>query len=107
MNWPGLIASSPSYQPLRVRAEQQTIQKVTLVCLTYEHACSKDTILQQVFIYPDTQDHHHGSPSFTQGMSRFSSFGSAPASQKREPEGAIDSFAEYLFDNFFLPCMYG
>ncbi|KMP01637.1 hypothetical protein CISG_01121 [Coccidioides immitis RMSCC 3703] len=78
-------------------------KKVTLVRLTYEHSRSKDTFLRHFFIFLDTQS-DQGSPDFARGLSRFSTFGpAAPAHQKREAEGAIDSFAEYLFDNFFLP----
>ncbi|KAK2782349.1 hypothetical protein FQN53_009783 [Emmonsiellopsis sp. PD_33] len=88
-------------------------KKATLVHLTYEHSRSKDTFLQQFFLFVDgdnidddntTQDLEL-QPSFEQGLMRFHGFTSqtAPASLKREAEGAIDSFAEHLFQHFFLP----
>ncbi|KKZ62100.1 hypothetical protein EMCG_03394 [[Emmonsia] crescens] len=81
-------------------------KKVTLVRLTYEHSRSKDTFLRQFFTYfEDTQDQNsQGPPTFEHGLSKFLSFNSQAAlARKREAEEAIDSFAEYLFDNFFLP----
>ncbi|KAK2798287.1 hypothetical protein FQN50_008892 [Emmonsiellopsis sp. PD_5] len=87
-------------------------KKATLVRLTYEHSRSKDTFLQQFFLFvdgdniddDDIQD-LEPQPSFEQGLMRFHGFTSqsAPASLKREAEAAIDSFAEHLFQHFFLP----
>ncbi|KAM5445170.1 hypothetical protein MaudCBS49596_007806 [Microsporum audouinii] len=43
-------------------------------------------------------------PSFERGLARYDGFNSqSPETQKQEAEGAMNSFAEYLFDNFFLP----
>ncbi|PGH29711.1 hypothetical protein GX50_07525 [[Emmonsia] crescens] len=57
--------------------------------------------LQQVFTYFD-QDQRP--PTFEHGLLKFSSFSSQTIPlENRDAEEAIDSFAEYLFDNFFLP----
>ncbi|KAK2813886.1 hypothetical protein FQN50_000287 [Emmonsiellopsis sp. PD_5] len=87
-------------------------KKATLVRLTYEHARSKDTFLRQFFLFVDHNSHSDDDiqPVFEDGLARFQGFvsqgfvsqTSAP-SLKREAEGVIDSFAEYLFQNFFLP----
>ncbi|OJD21108.1 hypothetical protein ACJ73_07555 [Blastomyces percursus] len=82
-------------------------EKVALVRLTYEHCRSKHTFLRQVFTYLGTaqdQNSQGSPPSFEHGLMKFSTFNSeaAPA-RKREVERVIDSFAEYLFDNFSLP----
>ncbi|OJD25672.1 hypothetical protein ACJ73_02960 [Blastomyces percursus] len=78
-------------------------KKVTLVRLTYEHSRSKDMFLRQVFTYFDDTQTSQGPPTFEHGLSKFSSFSSQTIPAEREAEDAIDSFAEYLFDNFFLP----
>ncbi|KKZ68811.1 hypothetical protein EMCG_05600 [[Emmonsia] crescens] len=82
-------------------------KKVTLVRLTYEHCHSKHIFLQQVFTYLDNaqdQNSQDPPPTFEHGLLKYSTFNSeaAPA-RKREVEHVINSFAEYLFDNFFLP----
>ncbi|OJD19629.1 hypothetical protein ACJ73_08629 [Blastomyces percursus] len=79
-------------------------KKVTLVRLTYEHCRSKDTFLRQAFTYFDKTQDQTPPPTFKHGLLKYSSFNSQAAPErKREAEGVIDSFAEYLFDNFFLP----
>lgn len=85
----------------------QPYKKVTLVRLKYEHSRSKHSFLRHFYDFLDTQS-DQGPPCLARGLSKFSTFGSAapaPALQEKEAEGAIDSFADYLFDNFFLPCM--
>ncbi|PGH00713.1 hypothetical protein AJ79_08133 [Helicocarpus griseus UAMH5409] len=62
-------------------------KKATLARLTYAHSRSKEMFLRQFFTYLDD--------TFDQN--------SQWSPKKREVETAIDSFAEYLFDNFFLP----
>lgn len=83
-------------------------KKVTLARLTYEHAESKEIFLHQFFIFLDTQKHPHGPPDFTRAMSQFSSFDPATSSvsQKKEVEVVVNLFGEYLFSNFFSPCVY-
>ncbi|KAK2806384.1 hypothetical protein FQN51_007428 [Onygenales sp. PD_10] len=85
-------------------------KKVTLVRLTYEQCRSADLFLQLFFIYFDGFKFCCSSgdtaiqPSFNQGLARCAGFSSqSPAAQKQEVESVIDSFAEYLFNNFFLP----
>ncbi|KAK2783643.1 hypothetical protein FQN53_009095 [Emmonsiellopsis sp. PD_33] len=78
--------------------------KASLVRLTYEHARSKDTFLQHFFYFVDDDDTQGHQPTFEHGLSKFLGFTSQiePLLLK-EAEGAIDAFAEYLFQNFFLP----
>lgn len=84
-------------------------KRVTLVRLTYEHCRSKNVFLQQIFTYFDgLPDQSQGQkPTFEHGLSKFLGFSSQTIlERKREAEMMMDSFAEYLFDNFFLPSMY-
>ncbi|EFW21907.1 hypothetical protein D8B26_002018 [Coccidioides posadasii str. Silveira] len=86
------------------RQSAHPYKKVTLVRLTYEYSEAKDKFLQQFFIYLGFQFHENESPTFASGVSRFPDFGpSSPPSKKREVEGVLGSFAEFLFGNFFLP----
>ncbi|EGC42697.1 conserved hypothetical protein [Histoplasma capsulatum var. duboisii H88] len=85
-------------------------KKVTLVRLTYEHSRSKSVFLQQIFTYFDgLQDQSQGQkPTFEHGLSKFLGFSSQTVLERerereREAETMMDSFAEHLFDNFFLP----
>ncbi|KAK2736206.1 hypothetical protein FQN55_001738 [Onygenales sp. PD_40] len=83
-------------------------KKATLVRLTYEQCRSADLFLQQFFIYFDGFCCSSGDtaiqPSFNQGLARCAGFSpQSPATQKQEVESVMDSFAEYLFNNFFLP----
>ncbi|KAG5295649.1 hypothetical protein I7I50_08484 [Histoplasma capsulatum G186AR] len=81
-------------------------KRVTLVRLTYEHCRSKNVFLQQIFTYFDgLPDQSQGQkPTFEHGLSKFLGFSSQTIlERKREAEMMMDSFAEYLFDNFFLP----
>lgn len=80
-------------------------KKVSLVRLTYEQSFSSVSFLQHFYIFlDDTKD--QGPPTFARGLSRYAGFCSeATAEQKQEATRSIDSFAEYLFDNFFLPSM--
>lgn len=86
-------------------------KKATLVRVTYEHCRSKSVFLQQIFTYFDgLQDQSQGqNPTFEHGLSKFLSFSSQTVLERereRETEMMMDSFADYLFDNFFLPSMY-
>ncbi|KAK2750019.1 hypothetical protein FQN55_002737 [Onygenales sp. PD_40] len=90
-------------EPLQRNSPYKT---VTLVHLTYEHSQSKDTFLKQFFIFIDNDiPNKNGPPTFEHGLSHFHGFNGQTASPslKREAEGVVDSFAEYLFQNFFLP----
>ncbi|KAK2806995.1 hypothetical protein FQN50_005569 [Emmonsiellopsis sp. PD_5] len=90
-------------EPLQSKSPYKT---VTLVRLTYEHSRSKDTFLNQFFIFVDNDiPNKNGPPTFEHGLSHFDGFNSQTAlpSLKREAEAAVDSFAEYLLQNFFLP----
>ncbi|PGH03459.1 hypothetical protein GX51_04033 [Blastomyces parvus] len=83
-------------------------KKVTLVRLTYEHCHSVDLFLLQFFTYFDvfycSSSGIATQPSFEQGLARCAGFSSqSPAAQKQKTESVMDSFAEYLFNNFFLP----
>ncbi|KAM5471086.1 hypothetical protein MauCBS54593_003424 [Microsporum audouinii] len=83
-------------------------KKVTLVRLTYEECRSVDLFLRQIFTYFDglycSSDDTAIQPCFVRGLARYDGFSSqSPETQKREAESAMNSFAEYLFDNFFLP----
>ncbi|KAK2794076.1 hypothetical protein FQN52_009158 [Onygenales sp. PD_12] len=91
--------------------------RATLVRLTYEHCRSKDAFLRQFFMFINGDgynDHDHDNedaqnhkphPSFERGLAKFHGFASqtAPTPLKREAENAIDSFAEHIFQHFFLP----
>lgn len=82
-------------------------KKVTLVRLMHEHARSKEIFLLQFFFYLGTQTclEDQRPPSISDGLSRFSGFDPTSTNgQKKDAERAIDSFAEHIFDNFFLPC---
>ncbi|KAK2812613.1 hypothetical protein FQN50_001257 [Emmonsiellopsis sp. PD_5] len=82
-------------------------KKATLLRLTYEHVRSKDTFLYQFFLFVDRNSHGHDDrqPAFKDGLTKFRGFSSQTSapSLKREAEVIIDLFAEYLFQNFFLP----
>ncbi|KAK2865230.1 hypothetical protein FQN49_003779 [Arthroderma sp. PD_2] len=75
-------------------------KKATLVRLMYEHSRIKDVFLQQLFVYLGS---HSSLPGFTGGLKRFSGFDPESPSDQKEAEGAVDGFADYLFNNFFLP----
>ncbi|KMP05743.1 hypothetical protein CIRG_05424 [Coccidioides immitis RMSCC 2394] len=78
-------------------------KRVTLARSTYEHVQSQDIFLHQFFVFLDAQE-HPSEPDFERGISRFSGFDpAASVSEKIEAEKAVNSFAEYLFNNFFLP----
>ncbi|OJD23150.1 hypothetical protein ACJ73_05502 [Blastomyces percursus] len=85
----------------------QPYKKVTLVRLTYAQCRSVDLFLQQFFTYFDTYYSSGNTaiqPSFERGLARCAGFSSqSPAAQKQEAESVMNSFAEYLFNNFFLP----
>ncbi|KKZ62157.1 hypothetical protein EMCG_00472 [[Emmonsia] crescens] len=90
-------------EPLQSKSPYKT---VTLVRLTYEHSQSKDTFLQQFFIFIDNViPNKNESSIFEHGLSHFHGFNgqTASSSLKREAEEVVDSFADYLFQNFFLP----
>ncbi|PGH33507.1 hypothetical protein GX50_03664 [[Emmonsia] crescens] len=85
-------------------------KRTTLVRLTYEHSRSKDVFLHLFFTFLD--DNHgdiqarHEAANFGRGLSRFAGFGSHAGrtpTRDREVEGVVNAFAEYLFENFFLP----
>ena len=72
-------------------------KKVTLMRLTYEQCRLVDLFLQQAFTYFDdiyrSSIHTAVQPSVKQGLARYTGFTSqSPAAQKREVEGAMDSF---------------
>lgn len=81
--------------------------KATLVRLTYELGRSKDAFLHHFFVFVDKDFHGDDGiqPVFEDGLARFRGFASqtSPSPLKREAEAVIDSFAEHLFQNFFLP----
>jgi hypothetical protein len=82
-------------------------KKVTLVRLMHEHARSKEIFLIRFFLYLATQrcPEDQGSASVSDGLSWFPEFDHTSTNdQKKDAERAIDSFAEHIFDNFFLPC---
>ncbi|EGE86673.1 uncharacterized protein BDCG_16117 [Blastomyces dermatitidis ER-3] len=91
-------------EPLQRKNHYKT---VTLVRLTYEHCQSKDTFLKQFFIFIDNDisNQNRPPPTFEHGLSHFHGFNGQTASPslKKKVEGVVDSFAEYLFQNFFLP----
>ncbi|OJD26072.1 hypothetical protein ACJ73_02554 [Blastomyces percursus] len=90
-------------EPLQSKSPYKT---VTLVRLTYEHSRSKDTFLKQFFIFVDNDiSNTNGPPTFEHGLSRFHDFDGqiTSPSLRKEAEEAVDSFAEYLFQSFFLP----
>lgn len=86
-------------EPLQSRSPYK---KVTLVRLSYEKSRSKDTFLRQFFGFVDDGT----PPTFDHGLARFSGFGSeTPPPLEKKAQEAIDGFADYLFQNFFLPSM--
>ncbi|EFR00437.1 hypothetical protein MGYG_03440 [Nannizzia gypsea CBS 118893] len=83
-------------------------KRVTLVRLTYEQCHSVDPFLLQFFTYLDkfqnSRDNSDLQPSFDRGVTQFVGFSpdSSPT-RKQEAMSAVNSFAEYLFRNLFLP----
>jgi hypothetical protein len=113
-----VIDFSSSVQPLeteqRVRATQifhqiidhcepsQTkngpYKRISLVRLTYEYALSRDSFLTYFFKYIT------GETSFSIALSRFVDFDDWNSERKNELALGLTDFADYLVDNFFLPC---
>lgn len=62
--------------------------------------------MRYFFTHLDSEFDENDSPTFANGVSRFLDFGSSPPSKRSEVEGVMNSFAEFLFDNFYLPCIY-
>ncbi|KKZ60699.1 hypothetical protein EMCG_04626 [[Emmonsia] crescens] len=90
-------------EPLQSESPYKT---VTLVRLTYEHSRSKDTFLKKFFIFIDNDiSNKNGLSTFEHGLSHFHDFNGQTtlSSLKKKAEEVVDSFAEYLLRNFFLP----
>ncbi|KAF3490864.1 uncharacterized protein GIQ15_00381 [Arthroderma uncinatum] len=85
-------------------------KKATLVRLMHEHSRAEEVYLQKFFLYLGSENGGGGSASsasgVSKGLARFAGFdASNPNDVKKDAESAVDAFANYLFDNFFLPCM--
>ncbi|KAM5457548.1 hypothetical protein MaudCBS49596_000743 [Microsporum audouinii] len=75
-------------------------KKATLVRLMHEQSRNKDAFLHHFFLYLGNEC---SPPGFSTGLDRFAAFDRSDADQRKAAESAVDRFAGYLFDNFFLP----
>lgn len=73
-------------------------KRISLVCLTYEYALSQDNFLRYFFRYLNEET------SFSRALSHFAEFDDWDTKRKNELISGLTDFADYLFDNFFLPC---
>jgi hypothetical protein len=82
-------------------------KRTTLIRVTYEHTLSQDNFLRHFFLHIGEEAYSEGqSPesSFSQSLAHFATFDTTTKEQKNDVEKCLSAFADYLFDNFFLPC---
>jgi hypothetical protein len=82
-------------------------KQITLLRATYEYALSRDNFLKLFFLYIGRESHlteQLSESNFSQTLSHFVNFDSITAEQKDELGKSVSAFADYLVDNFFLPC---
>ena len=84
------------YEPLQTKNERY--KRITLVRVTYEYAPSQDNFLRYFFLGIEK-----GS-DFSQALSLFADFDNWDTQQKNELASRLSAFADFLVDNFFLPC---
>ena len=72
-------------------------KRVYLVRFTYQYAPSQDMFLKYIVEYMGDSD-------FLDALSHFANFANWDIEQKRNLVSRMASFADFLMDNFFLPC---
>lgn len=76
-------------------------KRVSLVRLTYEYAPSQDKFLYHFFKYIEEES------TFIDVLSHFANFRDWDIGQKNELASYTARFADFLIENFFLPCKTG
>jgi hypothetical protein len=84
------------YEPLQI--ENGTYKRITLVRVTYEYALSQDNFLRYFFLDMGRD------LDFSQALVLFADFDDWDIQQKTEFASRLSAFADFLVDNFFLPC---
>ncbi|THC86976.1 hypothetical protein EYZ11_013578 [Aspergillus tanneri] len=78
-----------------------------LISQTFQHVKSTDEFLIHFFVYtyarihPEVED--EAGPEFHQAYTYFGDFSLWNSTRKDEAAAAMDKFAQYMIDNFFMP----
>jgi len=83
------------YEPLQTKNGRY--KRITLR-VTYEYTLSRDNFLRHFF------SDMGGDLGFSQALSRFADFDGWDIQRKNELASHLFAFADFLVDNFFLPC---
>jgi hypothetical protein len=84
------------YEPLQTK--NGPYKRITLVRVTYEYAPSQDNFLRYFFLDMERD------LDFSQALSLFADFDGWDIQRKNELALRLSAFADFLVDNFFLPC---
>jgi hypothetical protein len=87
----------------RAQSEGGQYKRITLIRVSHEHTISGDNFLKHFFLYIE-RELRLKELSFSQTLSIFIDFDSWNTERKNELETHLVTFADYLVDNFFLPC---
>ena len=81
-----------------LQTENGPYKRITLVRVTYEYVPSRDNFLRYFFLDMERD------LDFSQALSRLADFNDWDTQRKNELAPRLTAFADYLVDNFFLPC---
>jgi HNH endonuclease len=91
--------------------QSQTLKpykRITLIRATHEYAISQETFLSYFFVGIHNQlvgdEESVSNSSFSQALAHFANFESWDTERKDVLRERLCGFADYLLDNFFLPC---
>jgi hypothetical protein len=84
------------YEPLQTK--NGPYKRITLVRVTYEYTLSRDDFLRYFFLEMERDS------DFPQALALFADFDSWDIQRKNELASRLSAFADFLLDNFFLPC---
>lgn len=94
------------YEPSQT--SRQGYKRITLLHLTYESVVSRDNFLSCFFLFIEKellQEEDVSQLSLSQALSRYINLDSWSRQQRELYETCLDTFSDYLVDNFFLPRM--
>ncbi|KLJ05386.1 hypothetical protein EMPG_11133 [Blastomyces silverae] len=93
------------YMPDRIANNRY--KPVALISATFEHVKSTDGFLDYFFTYiygsVTPEEEHRAGSGFHQAFAYFRDFSSWNSERRGEAVVAMDKFAEYMIDNFFMP----
>jgi hypothetical protein len=89
------------YEP--IQREKEPYKQITLIRVTQEYTFSQSNFLKHFFLYVGRETLSE-EPNFSQILSDFVQFESWDTEQKNGLGTRVIAFADYLIDNFFLPC---